>query len=227
MNCTQIQKNIFDSLAAAREALPVDIAGHLTECPACRLYHERQLRLFRSLQTGLETLANANVPSSLAPRIRARLEEQPLARRFGSYGWGLAAVAVVAILASGLALTRYQPQVTGTPLELTRSVTTPEQPKPTAVSDPPQMSRELVRRSAKRSAVQPSSGVAHDLAAQVVVLAEEREAFQRFVAQLSAQQDLAVALAHPAPAVPEHPVEIALLQIDFLDVTLPDSTARE
>ena len=42
---------------------------------------------------------------------------------------------------------------------------------------------------------------------------EEREAFARFVAVLPMQNEVAVALTHPAPSKPDPPVQIALLQI--------------
>jgi len=53
---------------------------------------------------------------------------------------------------------------------------------------------------------------------EVIVLAEERQAFAKLVAELPKEKEVALALTRPAPAVPDVPVEIALLMIGIVEV---------
>jgi hypothetical protein len=61
----------------------------------------------------------------------------------------------------------------------------------------------------------------------VIVLAEEGEAFVRFVARIPVDPQRAVALTRPAPLQQDLPVEIAILQIEKLKVKLLEPTAEE
>ena len=64
-------------------------------------------------------------------------------------------------------------------------------------------------------------------APEVIVLAEEREAFGRFVAKVPENPQKAVALTHAAAVQQDLPVEIALLQIERLKVDLLEPAAEE
>jgi hypothetical protein len=62
---------------------------------------------------------------------------------------------------------------------------------------------------------------------EVIVLAEEREAFAKFVAAIPSNENVAVALSRPAPSVPGAPVEIALLQVSSMKVDPLEGTPRD
>jgi hypothetical protein len=59
---------------------------------------------------------------------------------------------------------------------------------------------------------------------EVIVLAEEREAFLRFAAEVPQERDVALALTRPSRTPPGLPVEIALLRIDEMVVKPLQST---
>jgi hypothetical protein len=63
--------------------------------------------------------------------------------------------------------------------------------------------------------------------AEVMVLAEERAAFVRFVTDLPEEREIAVAFTRPATEAKDEPVEIALLRIDDLEVTPLESPNQE
>jgi hypothetical protein len=62
---------------------------------------------------------------------------------------------------------------------------------------------------------------------EVIVLAEEREAFAKFVAEVPEQPQVVVGLTHPAPDTLDAPIEIALLHIDRLEVNLLNPVASQ
>jgi hypothetical protein len=56
---------------------------------------------------------------------------------------------------------------------------------------------------------------------------EERQAFARFVAELPDEREVALALTRPASALEDVPVEIALLQIESLELKPLEGTPGE
>ncbi len=58
--------------AAASSAQPQgDLRAHLEACASCRAAFEQEQSLFASIDAGLHVAANAEVPASLLPRVRA------------------------------------------------------------------------------------------------------------------------------------------------------------
>lgn len=74
MNCQEVRQKISGALAAEVPQLPEDLAGHERSCPACHDFYQAQSQLFRSLDAGLQVIANRPVPPSLLPAIRMRIE---------------------------------------------------------------------------------------------------------------------------------------------------------
>ncbi len=62
---------------------------------------------------------------------------------------------------------------------------------------------------------------------EVIVLAEEREAFAEFVAEVPQEPSVALALTRPSPESADEPLEIALLRIDGLEVKPLESFATK
>jgi hypothetical protein len=115
MNCEQVRRKISDSLAAGIALLPPDLAGHKKTCAACRDFYEAQSELFRSLNTGLKTIAYAPVPPSLIPTVRSRIQDAA-PRRAWIYTWLLAGAAVVLLCAVVLPLLHRAERRTPSPL---------------------------------------------------------------------------------------------------------------
>jgi hypothetical protein len=53
-----------------------ELRAHLESCDSCRAVFAEEQALFASIDVGLQATVNAEVPVSLLPRVRARLDEQ-------------------------------------------------------------------------------------------------------------------------------------------------------
>ena len=100
MPCEHYQDALIDA-AASGTAPQGELRAHLACCAACRTAFAQEQSLFSSMDEGLRAGANAEVPTSLLPRIRARLTDEPVPIRnwrFPSFVLAGAAAMVVALL---------------------------------------------------------------------------------------------------------------------------------
>jgi hypothetical protein len=224
MSCQRVRREITEAFAAGGRPLSPEASGHVEACAACRDFYNEQQKLFRLLDNGLRALANHAVPPSLLPRVRAGLDQAPVVSRSWMSGWSLAVLACAVVLAVVLPQVRQRPQppakTQGTTQTVARSVENPPADGYSTQSVPPSP---VTRR---HSATRPAGCTAQvpPAALEVIVLAEERDAFARFVAKLPVEQDVAVALTRPAPENADRPIEIALLQIKSLEVKPLEAT---
>ncbi len=219
MNCKLCQEKILESLAVGTELLASEVATHKDSCIACRGYYDTRRNLFRSIDSGLRSFANHPVPSSLVPGVRARLDEST-PRRSGYFSWSFAAVAAVVILTAGIGYVLRRPENHPNSPEVL-SVVSRSVSNPVPATQPP--ANVAPRPIAKRV----SSEVASTTAPEVIVLAEERQAFARFVAEIPQEREVAMAMTKPAQERADDPLEIALLQIETLEVKPLEGTTRE
>jgi hypothetical protein len=95
--CEDYRVSLMD--AAASDAAPShELSLHLDACLACSRAFAEEKQLFGAIDAGLRAETNAKVPTSLLPRVRAQLNEQPVPR----HSWvpvGAVVVAAVALLA--------------------------------------------------------------------------------------------------------------------------------
>jgi hypothetical protein len=228
MNCQQFQEEILNGFAAGDSETPAKSLAHRLQCSECRRYYEAQLVLFGSIEQGLGRIVNVPVPPSLLPVVRARLEQRTAPRFSRHYGWTLATVACTALAAVAFAFFWHRPQPISPGPEITQGATVGqsivERHPALAVPEvantvrkaPAQLVKHHEQPATPESAEQPTS--------EVIVLAEEREAFSRFLAQVPENPAMAAALTRPAPKENESAVEIALLKIDTLEVKPLEST---
>lgn len=217
MNCQQCQKGILDVLAAGEAKLPGAVAAHQQDCAACQAYYKSQARLFRQLEEGLTAIANEEVPASLVPRVRARLDEEPPQRYSWMPGRGAAAIVAV-ILGVSLGFVLYRTNHHAVlPENVPVAARGVENPVPSV--RPP---RKVVTPSLNQGHEQGGSvaAAAKSSAAvpEVIVLPEEQAAFAKFVRQLPERQEVILAVAHAAPANDDLPAEIASLEIEGLEM---------
>jgi hypothetical protein len=226
MNCKQRQERILNSLAAGESVPAPELVAHRESCDACRAFYAAHADLLQSVDVGLRSIANQAVPPSLLPNLRARLDRQAAFPRSAFPGWILATVASAVILAVsiGYAL-RHSREQFYLPHSMATTVLQ-------GVGDP-QFAAPLESESPK---LLPSPPARHlipgrpSTALQVIVLAEECQAYARFVARTPRKEAVIVALASPvqsAPEIKEDTAEIALLQIDSLEVKLLEGTESE
>jgi hypothetical protein len=217
MNCERYRDRLIDGLARGENSLGGEVAGHLRACAECKKFYEAQVHLFGAIDAGVRTMVNETVPVSLLPGMRARVAEAGVPQRSWNFAWGFAAVGVAAVMVIGFGLLRPGPEkagrVTAGVSAFTQGVRE-EAPAAPVQSQAAAAAPKRRQMEMKRVAV-PEDGEARP---EVLVLAEERAAFVRFVSDLPEERDVAVALTRQVAGGNDKAVEIALLRIDELDV---------
>jgi anti-sigma factor RsiW len=79
MPCEHFQDALIEA-AATRAEPQGEVRVHLQNCAACQAAFEQEQSLFASIDAGVRVVANAEVPPSLMPRVRAALDEMVCAR---------------------------------------------------------------------------------------------------------------------------------------------------
>ncbi len=207
--------------AAASSAQPQgDLRAHLEACASCRAAFEQEQSLFASIDAGLHVAANAEVPASLLPRVRARLDDVEAQQRCWMSPLIFAAATVALAFAIFLAARPRYPRpdiqakqtpqipVNGTPATSTRHQNSVQ-------------GTQIVSSNVNNSQARGHSTLLRPVASsqpEVLVPPDEREAFARFVAVLRERREVAVALATPAPQSKDEPASLEPLQIKGLEI---------
>jgi hypothetical protein len=110
-----------------------DLRVHLEVCDSCRAAFAEEQALFASIDAGLHETVNADVPVSLLPRVRARLDEAGAPGRSWVNNWYVLASAAVVIVAFFAARALLHSNVGHGPVETTVKTSVPPQ-----VTRPPQ-----------------------------------------------------------------------------------------
>jgi len=225
MNCERYKEKMVEALARGEGAVHGELAAHVRACGACREFCEAQVDLFGAIDFGVRVMVNETVPASLLPGLRARVAEDGVARQPRGFTWGVATFAVVAVLAVSVCLLRRGPgnssRVVDRSPVVAREVggahsVTPRQPQVVAAAPIHARAQHEVAKARQVGAAAP----------QVLILPEEQAAFIRFVTDLPEEREAAVALTQPSTEAKDEAVEIALLQIDELDVKPLESSSQ-
>jgi len=228
MNCQNARDQITDALAAESMELTGELTGHVQSCAGCATFYAQQTELFCAMDSGLSAMANEPVPLSLLPKVRARMEEG-VPRR----GWVFSRFTAAAALAAVLVVVIFTPRVEKKPQ---KEMPVAAIPTPSKDESEAHQHGEIAAAAAalpgtpkvihvKASRTGDAKGIA--AAPEVIVLVEERQAFARFVAELPKEREVALALTRPAPAPEDAPIEIALVQIESLELRPLEGTPRE
>jgi hypothetical protein len=226
MSCEGYRDKLVDALASGASSLGREVAGHLLVCAECKKFYEAQVHLFGAIDSGVRAMVNERVPASLLPRVRARMEEAHWPQFVWRPGWSIVATAVVIGAVSVAILPWHKPAQDTVITNVSTGVPMTMETRSPAVAP-----REMVHAVAKakrgpsNAITAPKEPVAG--LPEVIVLAEEREAFARFVARVPEEPLEAVAFTRPAPPQQDLPVEIALLQIESLRMKLLEPAAEE
>jgi len=98
--------------AAASGAEPEgELRAHLEACDSCRAVFAEEQTLFASIDAGLHAKVNTEVPTSLLPRVRARLDEASAPQRSWPLNWFVLAGATAVIAAFLVASVAWRPHV--------------------------------------------------------------------------------------------------------------------
>jgi hypothetical protein len=223
MNCMQYQARILESLAAGEHDQSAELSSHQEFCAACRQFFAAHQSLFQSVDAGLRSIMNETVPVSLLAGVRARMDKQSAPSRVWYSPWCLATVATVAILAVSInyAFRRTESRQGSQGIS---SAASPSAGNLQPVAKSVQRTAHVLRKPSANRSCSVACSVPDP---EVIVLPEERQAFARFVSKIPEERAVAVALARHAPAAAEESLEIALLQIDSLDLKPLTPTAKE
>jgi hypothetical protein len=218
MFCESYRQPLTEA-ACSGDGLPRELAAHLDDCNACASSFATEQELFASIDRSLRAAANAEVPPSLVPRVRAQLASIPL-RTF----WRLPAIACatggLALIVIGFVYSSVRSAVDSPRSKaLVVASTMPfdvahEPPESSPHVSPPDVRRlERNERASVRAATVGSDP-------EVLISSEERAEFERYVALLQARPlEKSVSAAAKADlGVEIKPLEIAELELRQLAI---------
>lgn len=223
-----------DALTAAAAGAPATRAlrSHLTSCEVCRTALAEEQALLASIDAGLHTVANTEVPPSLVPSVRVRLQESAPARARWVVPFLVPAAAVLLV---ALFVAHELRWFTRKPSENNSTASaTPPQPSahsqlPSVTAQPPQQSARAGAVGASRgpSSAQFSPRAAHPETFPEVLVPRDQEALLADYAQQWRSHGTIVLAAAPLSDAPVRPMEVAPIQIELLDVKpLADEVSR-
>ncbi len=101
--CEDYREALMEAAAANAEPSH-ELRAHLDACLSCRAAFAEELQLFSAIDVNVRSIANAEVPSSFLPRVRAELNERSVPHRL----WlpAGAAIAVAAALLVAIIIVR-------------------------------------------------------------------------------------------------------------------------
>jgi hypothetical protein len=226
MKCEGYRGRLIDALASGEGSLDRDVAMHLRVCAECKRFYEAQVYLFGAIDSGVRAMVNEAVSASLLPRVRAQMEEAHWPQFVWRPGWSIVATVMVIGAVSVAIVPWHKPAHDTVITNVSKDVPMTMETRSPAVAP-----REMVHAVAKaKRGPSHATTAPKELVAglpEVIVLAEEREAFARFVAKVPVEPLKAVAFTRPAPPQQDLPVEIALLQIESLRMKLLEPAAEE
>jgi hypothetical protein len=113
MSCEHYKKALIETAAQQSDSLitvggdgvPAALTEHLQTCPDCRVAFAQEQSLFAAIDASLHSTANAEIPPSLFPRVRAQIETSaPPIIRWSPVSFALAAAALLTFLLVGKAI---------------------------------------------------------------------------------------------------------------------------
>jgi hypothetical protein len=228
MPCENYREALIEA-AALDARLSAKLRSHLDACASCRAALVEERQLFAAVDTGLRTAANAQVPPSFFPGVRARLLDDSATQR----GWRpfliFAAAAVAILLTVFIAAL---PRHTINDNQAKRILSAPPREKPEAsgrgeASGTPAMvaSSRSYRIRHQRNARPVNAASLHEM--DVLVPPEEREAFARFIGSQQERSDVVIAVVATAPDNKDKRLSVEPLEIAELEVKALEALASE
>jgi len=228
MPCERYQNALIEA-AASSTAPQGELRAHLAACAACRTAFAQEQSLFSSMDEGLRATANADVPASLLPRVRVRLADEAAPRRMWTQPMIFAAASVALAFAIFLVVRPHHTRPDNQAKQ-TAQIPVSETPETNAGGQNSGPATQIVSSNVNNSRTPDHSTLLRPVASsqpEVLVPADEREAFAHFVATLQERGDVAVALVTPSSDAKGEPAGLKRLQIDSLEVKPLEGTESE
>jgi len=146
MPCQHYKEALIDAAASGSEPRG-ELRAHLDACTACRAAFEQEQSLFASIDAGLHVTANAEVPASLLPRVRARLDKASAPRRIWAANWLVLASAAAIIVALFVTRAVWRPSTVQSPVETAGNSSEPPKVTPSPQNQIPVVVPPAVKNS--------------------------------------------------------------------------------
>jgi hypothetical protein len=225
MPCQHYKEALIESAGSGAEPQG-ELRVHLDACASCRAVFEQEQTLFASIDAGLHVTANTEVPASLLPRVRARLDEESVPRRSWVTNWIVLAGAAVMVVAFLTARAVWRINVVQRPVEMAGHTSAPPQ-----VTPPPRNQIPVVASPVERNSDSPRQlAIAGNAAAREtlvigktvpeVLVPRDQEILLAEYAEQWRLQKRPLLLAQDSDATILAPLQVAPIQIAELDVKL-------
>jgi len=219
MPCEPYQNALIEAAASGSEPQG-ELRAHFANCAACRTAFAQEQSLFSSMDEGLRAAANAEVPPSLLPRVRARLADEAAPRRMWTQPMIFAAASVALALAIFLYVRPYHSRPDNQ-AKRTPQIPVSEMPATNVRRQNSGPATQMVSSNVNNSRTPGHSTLLRPVASsqpEVLVPPDEREAFFSFVIAVQQHGDVAAALLAPSPKKQDALVTVEPLQIAHLEV---------
>jgi hypothetical protein len=226
MPCQHYKEALIE--AAASNVQPQgELRAHLDACAACRAAFEQEQSLFASIDAGLHFAANTEVPASLLPRVRARLDEETVPRRLWAANWLVLASAAAIIVSFFVARSVWRPTVVQRPVEMAGNTSVPPKVKPSPRNQIPVVAPPLEKNSGSprqlaiaRNASAREKLVIGKTIPEVLVPHDQEVLLVEYAEQWRLHKRGPLLLARNSDATILAPLQVAPIQIAELDVKL-------
>lgn len=228
MPCEHYREALIDAAAVDSEPSR-ELRTHLDACASCRAAITEERQLFAVIDTGLRATANAEVPHSFLPLVRASLEDVSASQRRWTPFLIFAAASAAIVLTVFIAT---RPRHARNDTQAKQILTAPSGERPAnpdgvevtgtlAVTTPLRV-HHLQQR---KNSTAPSSAASTQL--EVLVPPDEREAFARFISSQLERTDVAIAVVATASDNKDRPLSVEPLEIAELEVKRLESLMSE
>jgi hypothetical protein len=225
MPCEHYKDALIEATATGADPQG-ELRAHLAACDDCRATLEQEQFLFTAIDSGLRTTANAEVPPSLLPRVRAALDEVTTSGRGWTANWlALGAVAALVVVIFGAYSIRRRsslenPVSTAVNTSTTKAVP-PSPPSQIPNSEPSASGSSVPHlRTAFNKNPAPQETLANRSPLPEVLIPRDQEVLLAHYAQEWSRRKRAPFLAESADDAPLAPLQVAPIQIAQLDVKL-------
>jgi len=219
MPCEPYQDAVIEA-AASGSAPQGELRGHLAACAACRTAFAQEQSLFSSMDEGLRAVANAEVPASLLPRVRARLADEAAPRRMWAQSLIFGAASVALAFAIFLVVRPHHARPDNQAKQIPQ-IPVSETPATNVRGQNSGPATQIVSSNVNNPKTPGRSTLLRPVASsqpEVLVPPDEREAFFSFVFAVQQHGDVAAALLAPSPKKQDGLVTVEPLQIADLEV---------
>ena len=214
-------KDTLIEVAASGAAPQDELCAHLSECASCRATVDEEQSLFAAIDSGLHAAANAEVPPSLLPRVRASLEDAVAPQRSWMRPFVLASAGVALVFLLLLVVRSQHGPVPNNVAKQTPTVPAPALPAAGTHQDTPPSSVQVASTTPNHLHTSPPSTVMHSAASsnpEVLVPPDEREGLAQLVATLNKHSDIAAAFLAQHPEKKDTLITVDPLKISDMDI---------